>query len=127
MHKTILVVEDEDTIRKIVSKSLRNDGYNVIEAQNPRRASQIMGSDLFSIDLLFADIVMPEMSGTQFAKELRAIRPDLKIIFATGSVDLLNTQELAAIPHNGLLEKPFTIEDLRDAVRSALGGRDKIG
>jgi CheY-like chemotaxis protein len=115
-----LVVEDEEPIRELIVSALKKDGFNVLEASNPHAAAEIIGTGLFEVDLLFADIIMPNMSGHQFALEMLSMRPDLKIVFATGSNQDELRHDLRDIPHHFFLSKPYTAEELRKAVTSAL-------
>lgn len=116
----VLVVEDEPTIRELVCVALRKDGYEVIEAEHPPQARDLAGANLSNVDLLFIDILMPHMNGDEFAKELLAKKPSLKVVFATGSNSAELGTDPASVHHDVLLEKPYTLEDMRRAVRLAL-------
>lgn len=117
--ETILVVEDDERVRSISSESLRELGYIVVEAASAGDAiRKIEGG--FVPDLLFTDVVMPDMTGAELAAELSRRHPDLKVLFTTGYTR-------NAIVHNGvldagkhLLSKPFAIEDLAAKVRNLL-------
>lgn len=117
--ETILVVEDDERVRSISSESLRELGYTVVEAASAKEAiRKIEGG--FVPDLLFTDVVMPDMTGAELAAELSRRHPDLKVLFTTGYTR-------NAIVHNGvldagkhLLSKPFAIEDLAAKVRNLL-------
>jgi CheY-like chemotaxis protein len=120
-QEVILVVEDDDRVRAISAETLRELGYSVIEASGARDAIRIIEGGA-QPDLLFTDVVMPEMSGRELAKLLQQSRPNMKILFTTGYTR-------NAIVHNGvldpgthLLSKPFNIEDLAAKVRSLLDG-----
>jgi CheY-like chemotaxis protein len=117
--ETILVVEDDERVRSISSESLRELGYTVVEAASAREAIGKIESG-FIPDLLFTDVVMPDMTGAELAAELSRRYPDLKVLFTTGYTR-------NAIVHNGvldagkhLLSKPFAIEDLAAKVRYLL-------
>lgn len=118
-EKTILVVDDEDPIRKLTTKVLKEAGYSVLEARDPTEAWRIWCRDRESIDLLFTDIIMPMMSGPELAREFSIMRPKLKIIFATGSSRMIVRETMDLIAHKRFLEKPYTPRELKDAVASA--------
>jgi CheY-like chemotaxis protein len=119
--EVIMVVEDDDRVRNMSVEALRELGYTVIEAGRPADAIRMFDAGQ-QIDLLFTDVVMPEMSGRQLADHLLTMKPDLKVLFTTGYTR-------NAIVHNGvldsgtqLLSKPFTVDDLAAKVRSILDG-----
>jgi len=115
----VLVVEDDDRVRAISCETLRELGYSVIEASGAQEAIRIIEGGA-QPDLLFTDVVMPEMSGRELAQVLQQARPKMKVLFTTGYTR-------NAIVHNGvldpgthLLSKPFNIEDLAAKIRSLL-------
>ena len=117
--ETILVVEDDERVRVISSESLRELGYKVIEAASAREAIRTIELGLVP-DLLFTDVVMPDMTGAELAAELSKRYPALKVLFTTGYTR-------NAIVHNGMLDagkhllsKPFAMEDLAAKVRNLL-------
>jgi CheY-like chemotaxis protein/anti-sigma regulatory factor (Ser/Thr protein kinase) len=117
--EVILVVEDEDRVRRVSAESLRELGYTVLEAPRAEIALQLLG-ERPEITLLLTDIVMPEVDGRQLADRALVLRPDLPIVFMTGYTR-------NAIIHNGvvdaginLLPKPFTMEQLARKLRAVL-------
>lgn len=115
----ILVVEDDAHVRDVTVAMLRDLGYVVVHASRPSEALEKL-SGLARVDLLFTDVVMPEMNGRHLADKAIAMRPGLKVMFATGY-----TQN--AIVHNGILDpgtdllvKPFSIDTLAAKVAQAL-------
>ena len=118
--QTILVVEDEPGVRAFTTEALSELGYSVIAADNGAAALRILEAHP-EIDLLFTDVVMPDMNGRRLADEAKVRRPDLGVLFTTGY-----TRD--AVVHNGVLDKevaligkPFTVAALGDKVREALG------
>jgi CheY-like chemotaxis protein len=118
-NETILVVEDDERVRSMSSESLRELGYTVIEAASAKEAIRTIENG-FVPDLLFTDVVMPDMTGAELAAELSKRYPELKVLFTTGYTR-------NAIVHNGVLDagkhllpKPFAIDDLAAKVRSLL-------
>lgn len=119
--EVILVVEDEERVRGISVEALRDLGYTVIGAANPREALQLLDGGL-SVVLLFTDVVMPAMSGHELAVQARERIPGLKVLYTTGYTR-------NAIVHNGILDpgtnllpKPFSIDELATKVREVLDG-----
>ena len=119
--EVILVVEDDERVRAISCATLREFGYTVVEAGGGREAIRIVEGGV-SPDLLFTDVVMPEMTGRELASALLKLRPAMKVLYTTGYTR-------NAIVHNGVLDpgtslipKPFNIEDLSAAVRKLLDG-----
>jgi PAS domain S-box-containing protein len=117
--EVVLVVEDEDRVRAFSVDTLRELGYQVIEARSPADALRIIEAGQ-PVALLFTDVVMPEMNGRQLADKALAMRPDLKVLYTTGYTR-------NAVVHNGVLDpgtnflaKPFTIDQLAAKVRQAL-------
>jgi DNA-binding NtrC family response regulator len=118
--ETILIVDDDDHVRRATARALRSRGYSVREASNGRAA--LIALSTAPCDLLLSDIVMPGMSGRVLAEAAIARFPDLKVLFMTGYTD-------DEIVHDGvttgvvdLIEKPFTIPSLATKVREVLDG-----
>jgi len=111
---TILLVEDEIGLRKYVSKVLQRLGYNVLEASGGDAAALLFEEHAASIDLLLTDVIMPGMGGVELSHRLRAICPDVKVLYMTGYDDgsLKERADGAA-----LLRKPFTSEALEREIR----------
>ena len=116
----VLVVEDETGVRTLSVDALRELGYTVIHADGGAEALRMIDEHP-KIDLLFTDIIMPEMNGRQLADRAVARRPDLKVLYTTGYTR-------NAVVHNGVLDpgvaflpKPFTLDQLALKVRQVLG------
>jgi two-component system, cell cycle sensor histidine kinase and response regulator CckA len=119
-HETILVVEDEDLVRRTVVNALTKAGYHVLQAADGQESIAISAAYADKIDLLLTDVVMPGINGRQLATQMRASRPDLKILFMSGyTQDLILSRDLVR-PGVAFLEKAFTAEVLLDKVRRVL-------
>ncbi|MDY7083954.1 MAG: response regulator [Actinomycetota bacterium] len=117
---TVLVVEDEDGVRDIVCRILRRAGYDVRAAPDPATALEMCREGGLEMDALVTDIIMPGMSGTQLAAELRRARPGLPVLFMSGytSGPAPGGQELPA--DAPLLHKPFQTDHLLSALQRVL-------
>ena len=120
--ETVLLVEDEDAVRAIISAVLRRRGYTVIEAAQPADASALFDRFADEIDLLLTDVVMPDMNGPSLAQRLVARRPDLRVLFISGYADVVRPSDIAN-PNVGFLGKPFEASALAARVRELLGRR----
>jgi CheY-like chemotaxis protein len=123
--ETILLVEDEDALRKLGRTCLEDAGYKVIEATGAAEARKIAVSSAVKIDLLVTDVVMPGGSGPELAALLKQLNPELKILFMSGYTGDLLARHGVLNPGVLLLEKPFTIDTLMSSVREALGRPQK--
>jgi two-component system cell cycle sensor histidine kinase/response regulator CckA len=119
---TVLLVEDEDSVRSIVRAMLRRHGYEVLDAGTPLRACEIFERHADDIDLLLTDVVMPEMNGPALAQRLVALKPHLRLLFMSGYADLASPID-AVSPNVSFLAKPFQGAALAAKVREVLGRR----
>ena len=117
--ETILVVEDEETVRTLAARVLSDAGYGVIRAADGSEAYGIV-HDGERVDLVLSDIVMPRMSGVELAERLAAIRPELPVVFMSGytGTELMPGVQGAA----AYLQKPFAAESLLQRIREVLDG-----
>jgi two-component system cell cycle sensor histidine kinase/response regulator CckA len=120
---TILLVEDEAAVREVTREALEMGGYRVLEAGGPEAATTIVSDPSVEIDLLLTDVVMPEMSGPELARQVSAARPGLVTIFMSGYAE---SETLRAAVH-GIswkhIQKPFTVGGLLAKVGEALTTR----
>jgi CheY-like chemotaxis protein len=120
--ETILLVEDEAAVRRMVMEILLRLGYTILEAPDARSAQKVFAEYERPIHLLLTDVVMPQLSGRELALRLTALRPDLKVMFMTGYADESMEQEGLLEPGAVLLKKPFTPDMLAAKIREALDG-----
>jgi len=120
--ETILLVEDDETVRKLAHEVLENCGYRLLEAANGVAALSVCEHYSETIDLLLTDVVMPEMSGRGVADRLAQLHPEMKVLYMSGYTD-------DVIAHHGVinegihfLQKPFAPGDLVRKVREVLDG-----
>ena len=115
----VLLVEDEDPVRKLVRTILEKRGHVVLDARNGREGLALCVAHQKSIALLVTDIIMPELSGRELAEAARALRPELKVIFMSGHTpDVVLKEGLSK--RTAFLQKPFTPTRLAQRVREIL-------
>jgi signal transduction histidine kinase len=120
--ETVLVVEDEDDVLRLVAGVLEHHGYTVLPAALPQEAIALCTSHAGAIDLLLTDAVMPQMSGWALAERAGRMRPDLKVLMMSGyGEDALEGRGLAG-PGGAFLSKPFTPTVLTRKIREVLDG-----
>ncbi|MBI1387919.1 MAG: PAS domain S-box protein [bacterium] len=120
--ETILLVEDDETVRTITRRLMRDKGYKVIEASNGKEAMRMLRQHESTIDLLMTDVVMPVMNGVDLARRIREQRPGVKVVFISGYTDYHLELFNAAGDLGPLLIKPFSPSKLYRAIRKALDG-----
>jgi two-component system cell cycle sensor histidine kinase/response regulator CckA len=118
--ETILLVEDEPSVRMLVRDELRKLGYRVVEAKNGVEACLLATQQAASLQLLLTDVVMPGMGGRELAQHLSVIRPDLRTLFISGYMDDVGIMAGQEEGTSSFLQKPFTPEVLGRAVRNLL-------
>ncbi len=119
--ETILLVDDEESIRSMGAKIFGNAGYKVVVADNGLEALKILKNNGRAIDLVLLDLIMPQMDGKQCLAQILAISPAIKVIICTGS---LQDQSVEMLQRGALryITKPFKTQDLLAAVREVLDG-----
>ncbi len=119
--ETVLLVEDDESLRTLAREILTVQGYAVLEAAAPSAALRIHQTHQGRIDLLLTDVVMPEMNGRQLADRLKVARPDMAVLFMSGYTGAaLGARGEVAEFSGQLLQKPFTPDGLNRRVREVL-------
>jgi len=119
-HETILIVEDEEALRRLARRILESRGYTVLDAGNGREAIDVMAKHGSHVDLLLSDVVMPIMGGRELAERLLPVYPLLRVLFMSGYTEDMMLRHRIAELGIKVLEKPFTPDMLANAVRAAL-------
>ena len=117
--KTILVVDDEPEIRKLVAAMLTKNGYHVFIADTGENAIRLFKNNP-DTDLLLTDVVAPGMSGPMIADQIAALRPDIKVLFMSGYDGTQVVQRYVVEKGYSLLVKPFTMDQLGRKVLDVL-------
>jgi CheY-like chemotaxis protein len=126
-HETILVAEDEESVRRLIRVILERLGYTVLEAMDGDEALSVWRRERGRIDLLITDIVMPHVDGPALVRRVRGSRPDAKVIYVSGYTDDAIIRRGEWEPGTPFLQKPFTSLALARAVRAVLDGASTPG
>ncbi|MFP4004976.1 MAG: response regulator, partial [Alphaproteobacteria bacterium] len=118
-RETILLVEDEDTVRTFAARALKSRGYEVLEAPNGEDALEVMEGREDGIDLLVTDVVMPVMDGPALVKKIREKDGDLPIVYMSGYAETGFRKDMESSEDMHFLPKPFTLKQLLSAVKEA--------
>ena len=119
MDRTILVVDDDDAVRRILRKLLESQSYRVVDSGRPEIACQLFDADPAAIDLVVTDMKMPMMSGQQLAAHVWRARADMPVVFISGYADQSYARELEGA-RSRFIEKPFSSELLLERIGELL-------
>ena len=117
---TILLVEDEQALRKVVERILTSSGYKVVSAANGAEALALAGELPETIDLLLTNVIMPVMHGPRLAEQIKRVRPSIRVMFMSGFAQPILDSGGHLEPGVILIEKPFAGPDLLEKVRQVL-------
>ena len=120
-YETVLMVEDDQMVRKVVSLLLNNQGYTVLEAANGVDALRLVqDSGQRRIDLLLTDMVMPLMGGGHLSERIKEVHPEIKVIFISGYIDDSVARHVVSEEGVEFIQKPFMPDELARRVRQVL-------
>lgn len=116
----ILLADDDQATRDLVRRALESDGHKVDLTQDGTEALETLTSDAGKFDVLVSDVHMPGLDGIALARRAIESRPDLKLLLMSGFAEELERAEALKSPNLGVIIKPFTLEQVRAAVRALL-------
>ncbi len=119
--ETILLVEDEDSVRQLVRETLESRGYRVLEAESGDAALALAAKHSDPIHLVITDVVMPGLNGHELVQQLVSARPQIKVLYLSGYAQDAFPSPAAAEAQKTFLQKPFTLHSLARKVREVLG------
>jgi two-component system, cell cycle sensor histidine kinase and response regulator CckA len=119
-NETVLLVEDEEMVRRLMAEVLRRAGYLVLEAPNAGEALLVCEQHPGDIQLLLTDVIMPRINGVALATRVKALRPSVRVAFVSGYTGEVLAQQGAATSDHVVIEKPFSPQALLSSVRAVL-------
>ena len=119
--ETVLLVEDEESVRQLVRDTLTAKGYRVVEAENGEAGLAAAAQHQGKIDLVITDVVMPGIGGRELIKQLAELRPETKVLYLSGYTEDAIISEGTIERDAAFLQKPFTLKSLSQKVREVLG------
>lgn len=122
LRETILVADDEPSVREVIRHILDREGFHVLVAKHGREAIAIANAYGRPIELLLTEVILPELDGVQLARQLAASRPELKVLFTSGSVEEVTVRLTTGRSDAAFLEKPFTPTALMRKIDEILCG-----
>ena len=123
--ETVLLVEDEESVRQLVRETLQAKGYRVVEAENGEAGLQAAAKHSGKIDMVITDVVMPGMGGRELVRRLADTRPETKVLYLSGYTEDAIVNEGTIESGKAFLQKPFTPTTLAGKVREVLRGDRK--
>ena len=118
--ETVLLVEDEESVRQLVRETLETKGYHVIEGENGNAGLAAAQAHKGTIDLLITDVIMPAMGGHELAQRLVKSRPAIKVLYLSGYTEDAIVDQNTGENSKAFLQKPFTLQNLARKVREVL-------
>ena len=119
-HETIMVVDDEEMIRRLLEQTLTGYGYTVLTAHDGKEALLTAEQHVGPIDLMVTDVVMPQMSGYELAERLAPLRPEISVLYMSGYDTKTGADQGRLDQENHFLPKPFLPRDLANNIRQIL-------
>ena len=118
--ETILIIEDETVLRKLISQVLTLNGYHVITAETGEKGLEIYAAEKEKISLIILDMIMPGMGGKLCMKEIVKVDPDAKVVIASGHTSVEAKKEISLMGAQGFIEKPYDFQDILKMISSVI-------
>jgi CheY-like chemotaxis protein len=118
--ETILLAEDEPSLRRLIARVLQTQGYTVLEAADGNEALALAQANGVKIQLLITDVIMPGLSSKMLAEWLKQVNPGVRVLFISGYINNNAVRDAMSKPGTFFLQKPFSPADLSKKVREAI-------
>jgi len=123
--RTVLVIDDQDAVRRLIGRTLTRLGFRVLEANGGTEALALFKASVDPIHLAIIDMVMPQMGGLDVAAELQRLDPGLRVLYISGAVESIAIESVQHRSPEQVLQKPFTERRLMEKVSGILGALGK--
>lgn len=123
-NETLLVVDDDDSVREFTVRMLKTLGYNVLSATDGRKALDLFKSQAPQINMVITDMVMPNMTGAEFVEAVRQFDKDMKVMFVSGYGPDDTAEGVALGKSVAFFQKPYTRDQLSKKIRDVLDGEN---
>jgi CheY-like chemotaxis protein len=120
--ETVLVIEDEDLVRDLVTGIMREAGYTVLQAGDARSAQDLVASHAGQIHLVISDMILPDATGTELYERLLGVRPGMKVLYMSGYTPDVISHVGQLGPEAHFIQKPFSLHEFSHKVRMVLDG-----
>ena len=117
---TVLVVEDEETIRISAQRMIQRSGFSVLTASGGREALRLFREHQHEVTCVLLDLTMPDLDGAETFRELRRIRPDVRVILTSGHSEEAATERFTGLGLAGFVQKPYQLDTLTARIQEAL-------
>src|SRR5215469_16551430 len=123
--KTVLIIEDEESLRLAVCKVLKRRGFRVLEAADGRAGVDLFQAHAAAIDVVLLDLTLPRLSGREVLSEMRRIRPNVRVVLTTAYSEN-SWRSQGEPPFWGFIRKPYQVNELVDLLREACGEEGEL-
>jgi len=120
--ETVMVVDDEETVREMLVRALQAQGYRVLEAEHGQQAVEVFAQYGGEVDLVVLDLIMPRLSGAETFQRLREVEPGVKVLVSSGYSPDEQNEPFLQENAEGFLQKPYDVDQVLLAVRQVLDG-----
>lgn len=120
LKSNILIVEDNEDVRDFLKTALETFGYSVLSAENGEKAVEVFKDNINTINLIITDIIMPVMNGKELEEKIKKIKPDMKILFASGYSNKYLTESGILNKNTYIIHKPYSLKNLREIIENIL-------
>ncbi len=125
--ESLLIVDDEESLRALLSEAFERKGYKISTASNGHEAIDLIGDESRHFDLILLDLNLPNASGLQVMKVIRICRPEASVLVVSGHITPENRADFHQLGHKDFMPKPYTLDEMGRRIRTILDTRPVVG